>query len=270
MVTRRTRNPNKTQGVRMRCAAFALALILGCLSGTSTAQTAPQALPKAEQILDRYIEAIGGLAAMEKINNRVTKGTMSIPAAGVTLSITVYQARPNKYYSVMDSAATGKVETGSDGEVAWQMSATGGPQIFEGKEKASQLHLNIFDRLAYWRKIFKQVETTGTEDVAGKPCYKVLATPPDLAPQTFFFDKESGLLVKFLMTAESQMGAIQVESFPSDYQRIDGILMPRKNVVKTVGPERIATIESIEQNVDLPADRFALPAEIKAMVKKNP
>jgi hypothetical protein len=66
------------------------------------------------------------------------------------------------------------------------------------------------------------------------------------------------------------MGAIPVESFPGDYMRIDGILLPRKNVVKTVGPERIATIESIEQNVDLPADRFALPAEIKALVKKNP
>ena len=178
--------------------ALTLALILGYLSGTSTAQTAPQALPKAEQILDRYIEAIGGLAAMEKINNRVTKGTMDIPTAGVKLSITVYQARPNKYYSVMDSAATGKVETGSDGEVVWQISTTSGPQIFEGKEKASQLHLNVFDRLAYWRKIFKQVETTGTEDVAGKSCYKVLATPPDLAPQTLFFDKESGLLVKLV------------------------------------------------------------------------
>jgi hypothetical protein len=194
---------------------------------------------------------------------------MDIPAAGVKLSVTVYQARPDKSYSLVDSAATGKIETGSDGQVAWQISATSGPQVFEGKEKAGQLHLNIFDRLAYWRKIFKQVETIGMEDVAGKSCYKVLATPPDLAPQTLFFDRESGLLVKLSMTVESQMGAIPVESFPSEYQRIDGILMPRKNVIKTVGPERVATVDSIEHNVNLPPDRFALPAEIKALIKKN-
>ena len=269
-MTRKTRNWNNIHGVRRIFIAITLSLILGSLTGTGIAQIAPQALPKAEQILDRYIEAIGGLAAMEKINNRVTKGTMDIPAAGIKLSVTVYQARPNKSYSLVESAATGRIETGSDGEVAWQITATGGPQIFEGKEKASQLHLNIFDRLAYWRKAFKQVETTGMEDVAGKSCYKVLATPPDLAPQTLFFDKESGLLVKLSMTTESQMGPIPVESFPSDYRPIDGILMPRKNVIKTVGPERVATVDSIEHNVNLPPDRFALPPEIKALIKKNP
>ncbi len=269
-MTRRTNNRNNIQGARMRCVALTLALILGNLASTGNAQTPPQALPKAEQVLDRYIEAIGGLAAMEKINNRVTKGTMDIPAAGVKLSITVYQERPNKSYTIIESAATGKIENGSDGEVAWQISATSGPQIFEGKEKAGQLHLNIFDRLAQWRKIFKQVETTGIEDVAGKSCYKVVATPPDIAPQTLFFDRETGLLVKLSMTSESQMGTIPVESFPSDYQRIDGILMPRKNVIKTVGPERVATVDSIEHNVNLPPDRFALPAEIKALIKKNP
>jgi hypothetical protein len=269
-VTRKTRNWNKIPSVRRMFVAITLALILGNLASTGNAQTAPQALPKAEQILDRYIEAIGGLAAMEKINNRVTKGTMDVPAAGVKLSITVYSARPNKSYTVIESAATGKIENGSDGEVAWQISATSGPQVFEGKEKASQLHLNIFDRLAQWRKIFKQVETTGMEDVAGKSCYKVVATPPDLAPQTLFFDKDSGLLVKLSMTSESQMGPIPVESFPSDYQPVDGILMPRKNVIKTVGPERVATVDSIEHNVNLPPDRFALPAEIKALIKKKP
>jgi len=72
------------------------------------------------------------------------------------------------------------------------------------------------------------------------------------------------------MTSESQMGAIPVESFPSDYQRIDGILLRRKNLIKSVGPERVVTIESVEHNAALPADRFALPAEIEILVNKSP
>jgi outer membrane lipoprotein-sorting protein len=255
---------------KRRFLAATTALLLGGLAGASSAQISQQEFPKAEQILDRYVEAIGGLAASEKIHNRVSRATVEIPAAGIKLSVTMYQARPNKAYSVVESAATGKIESGTDGEVAWQISATNGPQLLEGKEKTNSLHINIFDRLVYWRKVFKQVETAGIEDVAGKACYKVVATPPDLPPQTMFFDKESYLLVKVSMTMESQAGTIPLESSLSDYRSVDGVLMPYKTVIKTIGPERISTVDGIEQNVNLPADRFALPAAIKALIKKNP
>ena len=261
---------NRFSGAGLRNATFAAAatvLLITVLTSAIVAQTAQQRVPKAEQILDRYVEAIGGLAALEKINNRVSKGTMAIAAAGIQLSVTIYQARPAKAYSVVESAVTGKIESGTDGVVAWQMSATSGPQLMEGKEKAFQLHMNVFYRLVYWRKAFKQVETAGMEDVAGKPCYKIVANPPDLAPQALYFDKESGLLVRFSLTTESQAGTIPVETTLSDYRSVDGILLAHKTVIKAIGPERVATIEKYEQNVSLPADRFALPAEIKALIK---
>ena len=247
--------------------AAAMILLLTAITAAVVAQTPQTPLPKAELILDKYVEAIGGLAALEKINNRVSKGTLSIAAAGIQLSVAVYQARPDKAYSIIESPATGKIETGTDGTVVWQMSATSGPQLMAGKEKAFQLHMNVFDRLVYWRKVFKQVETTGIEDVAGRPCYKIVVSPPDLPPQTLYVDKETSLLVKFSTTAESQAGIIPVESTFSDYESVDGILLAHKTVIKSIGPERIATIEKYEQNISLPADRFALPAEIKALIK---
>ena len=224
--------------------------------------------PRAEQILDQYVEAIGGLAALEKISNRVIKGTMEIAGAGVKLSIAAYQARPNKAYTVIDSPATGKIETGTNGEVAWQVSALAGAQLMEGKEKASFLHMNIFDRAVYWRTSFQKIEAAGTEDVSGKPCYKVVVTPKDLPPQTVFFDKETHLVVRITMTIENQAGIIPSDSHLSDYKRVDGILLPHKTVTRLMGQQRITIMESIEQNIQLPPDRFELPAEIKALIKK--
>ena len=250
--------------------AATMVSLLTALTCAIVAQTTQTPLPKAEQILDKYVEAIGGLAALEKINNRVSTGTMNIAAAGIQLSLTVYQARPNKAYSVIESSVTGKIETGTDGAAVWQISATTGPQLMEGKEKAFQLHMNIFDRMAYWRKAYKQVETAGIEDVAGKPCYKIVVTPPDLTPQTLYIDKETNLPVKLSLTTESQAGTIPVETMLSDYRPVDGVLLAHKSVIKTIGPERVATIEKYEHNVNLPADRFAPPAEIKALIKKTP
>ena len=71
--------------------------------------------------------------------------------------------------------------------------------------------------------------------MAGKPCYKAVVTPVDLPAQTMFFDKESHLLTKAMMTTESQAGTIPVESYLSDYKPLDGVLMPRKSVTKVLG-----------------------------------
>jgi hypothetical protein len=256
---------------RSGLAAALAAVLFACVPAVRWPATAcPQEVPAAQQVLDSYVEAIGGLKTLEKIQNRVIRAAMQIPAAGIQLSLTSYQARPNLAYSIVDSAATGKIETGTDGSVVWQISTTAGAQVLDGKEKATQLHLNIFDRLVVWRKAFKEVENKGIEDVAGRPCYKIVATTAELSPQTLFFDVESRLLVRFAMTTESQAGSIPVQTTLSDYRAVDGILLPHKTVVRTVGPERVVTVEKIEHNVALPADRFALPAEIQALVKKRP
>jgi len=249
----------------------ALAVLLCPSSGISRPRAADDQLPKAELVLDWYVDATGGMAAYDRINNRLTKSTLEIAGTGITLPMTHYQAKPNKAYMIVDSTATGKIESGTDGDVVWDMSALSGPQTKkEGIERANFLHLNTIDRLAYWRKSYKQVETVGVEDVSGKFCYEVLATPQEAAPQTLFFDKDSHLLLKVTMTIESAAGKVPVESYLSDYKPADGVLLSRKTVMKLMGQERIATVQSVEQNVDLPADRFDLPAEIKVLAKKNP
>ena len=263
-------NP-KISGVPAFVLAVAALLMLtpGPFADAGRALPLQDTLPKAEQILDQYVTAIGGLAALEKVNNRVIKGTLEIAGAGIKLAIAVYQARPNKAYTVLDSAATGKIETGTNGEVAWQLSAMAGPQVLEGEERVNFLHLNIFDRLAYWRTSFKKVETSGAEDVSGKPCYKVTATPAGLPPQTLYFDKESHLLLRAEMTVVNQAGTFASDTYLSDYRPVNGITLAHRTVTKLMGQERITTMESVEQNVELPADRFDLPAEIKALIKKD-
>lgn len=237
--------------------------------GPVTLQASEEVLPKAEEILDGFVEATGGLAAYDKIQNRVTKGTLEMAGMGINLSITTYNARPNKSYSLVESEATGKMESGCDGSVVWENSAMQGAQIKEGKERAFMLRLNTFDRMAYWRKAFQKVECTGVEDIEGTPCYKVVATPADGDPELYFFDKETNLLIKSEMTMESQMGTIKGQMFPGDYEKFDGILVPKSVKIVVMGMERTMTMTSLEHNVKLPEDIFALPPEIQALLDKT-
>ncbi|MHC4416913.1 MAG: LolA-like protein [Planctomycetota bacterium] len=245
--------------------SLALLALAGAV-GTGAAST-EIALPAADVILDGYIEATGGKAAHGKVINRVTKASMDIAAQGITLDLTSYSARPNRKYSLIESDVFGKIEKGTDGTTVWEISAMMGPQIKEGQEKTDFLREAMFDRMIMWRDVYKKAECVGIETVSDKPAYKVVLTPEGGKPQTLYFDQASKLLVKLDITAETSMGVFPAETFFEDYREVGGILHPFRTRIVTMGQERVLTIDSIEQNVDLPSDRFDLPEEIRALLE---
>jgi hypothetical protein len=255
-----------THGVVTFCAAAALTL---CAAARPAAEQAPaSAVPTGEAVLAKYVEATGGVAAYDAITNRVTRARMEIAGAAVVITLTMYAAAPANLYSVAESEATGRIESGVSDGIAWENSAMRGPIVKDGAERDDSLKAANFDRLAHWKNHLKSAECTGTADVNGKAAYRVVATPKSGTPETLFFDVESGLLVRSEMTVATAAGAVPLIADPGDYRRVDGIMMAFASRMKVMGQERVVTIEQVSHNVAMPADRFALPAEIKALVKK--
>lgn len=264
-------NRNKMRlmsGIRV-IPVMALFIITLSLTTPGIVRGADEVLPTVDKILDGYIQATGGLAAYEKIQNRVTKANMEIGGAGITLSMTSYEARPNKSYILIESDAVGKIESGTDGDVVWENSAMSGPQVKEGKERASMLRLSTFERMVNWRNAFKSIECTGVETIEGTPCYKVVGISEEGDEEVFFYDKETNLMVKSVMTVESPMGTVKMDLYPGNMEKIDGILVPKEIKYVGMGMERFVRVTSIEHNVEMPKDRFALPAAIQAIVDKK-
>lgn len=242
-----------------------LALVgLALATGTATA-----AEPTAEALLDGYVEAMGGKAAMEKIDNRVTHGKMEMAAQGIEMTLTLYSARPNLSYVLVESEMVGKIEKGSDGEVYWEMSAMMGPQVKEGQERIDYLRDSVFDKWLHWRELYPEVEYLGTETLDDKAVHKVVVKPDSGEPQTLYIDQASNLAVRVDVVVETPMGVVPVISRMKDYREIDGILIPHQMEVEVMGQERLITTDRIEHNVELPAERFALPPEIRAIVERE-
>lgn len=248
------------------CAAAVLTLAAG--TGTAFAQAPAEALPSGDAVLAKYVEATGGVAAYDALKNRVVHARMEILGAGVVLAMTVYAAPPANLYTVVESEATGRIESGVADGVAWENSALRGAIVKDGVERDDALRDAIFDRLPHWKQHLKSAVCTGVADVNGKPAYRVVATPVSGSPQSFYFDRESGLIVRTETTVQSAAGAVQVVAEPGDFRKVDGVLLSFTSRMQVLGQQRVVTIESVEHNVALPADRFAPPAEIKALVKK--
>lgn len=247
-----------------------LVLLLGLIP--SGLQAASRSLPKPERIFGDYIQATGGRAAYDKIQNRITKSKIEIPAAGISMEMTIYQTKPNKSYIVQESPAIGKTENGTDGIVAWQNSAMTGPQLKRDSEKADIINASTMDRFAYWRTAYQSTDCTGLNDVNDRPCYVVVAIPTgNGSPQTLFFDRASKLLVKVAATVKSPMGSVRLESELSDYRKVDGILLPHNTRVTYIDmkQELLFTVVNYEHNTDIPEARFQIPSEIEALVKMD-
>ena len=242
-------------------------LLVGASLAISTGATAAE--PTAEALLDAYVEAMGGKAAMEKIETRVTHGKLEIPAQGIVMNLTLYSARPNLNYTLIESDMVGKIEKGTDGEVSWEMSAMMGTQVKEGQERIDYIRDSTFDKWVHWRELYPEVEYAGTDSVGETPVHKVVVKPKDGEPQTLFLDQSSNLAVRVDIVAETPMGVFPVASYLKDYREIDGILIPHTMEVEVMGQKRLITTDKVEHNVELPADRFALPAEVRAIVDKG-
>jgi len=87
------------------------------MAGPKGAETPKQQTgPAAEQLLDKYLQAAGGTAAIEKITSRVMKGTIDF--GGMSLPIDIYAKDPEQRISFTHMAGGDSV-TAFNGHEGW-------------------------------------------------------------------------------------------------------------------------------------------------------
>ena len=87
---------------------FATLLVL-CVAGSTSVRTGAQTppTPTIDQILDKYVTASGGRAAIEKMTSASAKGTIDIPDAGVSGTVELLQKAPAKSLTTVDLGPVG-------------------------------------------------------------------------------------------------------------------------------------------------------------------
>ncbi len=253
-------------GFKLVVTGFLCVSLFTIMPGTVLSQTAFDS--EAVSVIQKYIETTGGLANYETIQNRVITSRIEIAGSGIFLDVKVYQEKPNKSYTLVESDATGKMESGTDGDIVWEKSAMRGALIKEGEDRESFLSLNMFDRMIYWRKYFSRIQYEGKADVDEKRVHKLIFTPVMGDSFTAYFDDQSFLMNRMEITMNTDMGATPVVSYVDDYRDVGGVRIPYQTRIVLMGQERISRVIEIKHNVDLPADRFQIPEEIRALLKE--
>ena len=127
----------------------------------------------------------------------------------------------------------------------------------------------VFNEEIRKKEVNEKIECVGVEDVEGKPAYKIVLTQKGGKTETEFYDKTSHLLVKETAKVNSPMGEIEVEVFPSDYKKVDGLLMPFTVTQKVLNQEIKIKMADVKHNVEIPPDTFRRPAKLGDAAEKK-
>ena len=234
---------------------------------TESADKPKVKLPPAKEIIAKYIKATGGEQARRKHASSHSKGTMSMPAMGMSGTLEAFAAKPNRMLIKVDMPGMGVLSEGFDGKVGWSIQPMMGPSIKEGVElEQRRIGADYYGEIRK-DKLYKSMETVDLTEFEGKKCYKIKLVPEKGPPVFEFYEVQSGLRRGSQLTAITPMGDMPLTNVESEYKKMGDLLVATKNVQKIMMQEIVIEIESIEfDKVDDAV--FKLPPEIETLANE--
>jgi photosynthetic reaction center cytochrome c subunit len=224
---------------------------------TAAPAPAPAGLPSAAEILDKYVAALGGAAAIEKISSRVGTGTVAF-AAGPALPVQISWKAPGKQIMTVH-LPSGDSVTVWNGHAGW-LSAPGAPvhetneADFEGARLDADLHLPI-----HLKQLFSDIKVIDVEKVRDHDAVLLLASSPGKSSLELFFDAQSGLLLRQLRFSKSPLGLNPTRTDYDDYKDFDGVKVPLHMTIARPRTKLDIQLDKVSQNVAVDDAQFEAP-----------
>jgi hypothetical protein len=221
----------------------------------------------ADQILDKYIQAVGGAQALARLTSFTARGTYEgFDSDFAQVPVDVYAKAPNLRATVVHMAGGDSTST-YDGREAW----LAGPATLTpvplmplvgadlgGARLDAQLFFpgQIRQLLTNWRADFPAVT------IEDKPVQVVQGSMPDGTRVKLYFDRASGLLVRQTRYATTAVGTIPTHIIYSDYRVVPGldVKIPFTWQMTWVDGQSTIKVASVQPNAAIDAARFGKPA----------
>lgn len=227
---------------------------------------AAPSLPTADQILAKYIEALGGEQAIRKVTSRLItakRQNLSLPTVPLPppLQTEQYMKAPNLTVTLTHTPA-GVTAEGFDGTTVWSQDAQGRVSEVTGVAESRAKRTADFYECLDLKHEYTVMTVQGITKVGDRKAYLVIGLPEGDSPERLFFDVRTGLLLRKITTVPTPVG-----DFPSgiDYEDYrdagSGVKYPFLIRITGVSPTISSTIhvQKVQDNVAIDNGMFAKP-----------
>jgi outer membrane lipoprotein-sorting protein len=273
---------------RVSCATIAFALLPSLMTGadTSTKAAAPQL--SATQIVEKNVEARGGISAWRALQTLEMKGKLqaggnkrpTIPVPGTRIGPEINSKRPVEQVQL---PFVMELQRGRKQRLEIQFNGQTALQVYDGSQgwklrpflnrhevekytadelKQASAQSDIDGLLIDYAGKGTKVELEGVEKVEGRSAYNLKVTDKNGNMRHDWVDAQTFLEIKVEGAPRRLDGKYHpVSTYLRDYRAVNGLVMPylMETVVEGVKDTEKIQIEEIVSNPKLDESRFAMP-----------
>jgi hypothetical protein len=220
----------------------------------------------ADQILDKYIQALGGVPVLAGLTSFIAKGTYEgYETLSEKVPVEIFARAPNQLTTVIHTQNGDSVST-FDGKNGWVAAAdklmrvlplSGGD--LEGARIDAFLSFPAGIKQDFqWRTGFPSVS------IDNHPVQVIQNVVRGENGAKLYFDSQSGLLVRQVRYVDTAVGVIPTRIDYSDYRDVAGVKVPFRRVVTWTDGRSTIEFSEVQPNAGIEAGKFAEPAPPKA------
>ncbi len=219
--------------------------------------------PTADQVFDKYFEALGGTQRLAGLTSIVAKGLYSgYDSDNQKVPVDIYAKAPAQMTTVVHAGLGDSIRVFS-GTNAWIASPdralpllplTGGDVLAAKIDATVVFGTGIKQLFPQWRVAEATIDDKDVRMVEG--------VAPGQLPLKLYFDEETGLLVRVLHLTNTVIGFNPTQVDFADYREIPGagVKVPFHRVTTWTDNQTTVDLSDIQANVPIEASRFAQPA----------
>lgn len=220
-----------------------------------------ETLPTVDEVIAKYVQALGGKDALEKVTSREIVAARTSPN-GSSISEEILWKAPDRMLDVLKTQQ-GAFETGYNGGAnGWTHSARGAG-VLSGDDLEQFKREGQLFQPSKLKEIYTQISVVGTEKIGDREAFVVRATTAAKGRERLYFDKQTGLLLRRYTIIPTIIGAYPVQVNYDDYREVGGVKIPF--VVRTSLPGRAweRKVAEVKLNPAIDDARFNPPAATK-------
>jgi hypothetical protein len=214
----------------------------------------------ADQILDKYLAAIGGPGALSKITSFTAKGTYSgFDTGHAEVPVDIYARAPNQRTWII-RMFNGDSYRVFDGQRGW-FAGPDSPAPIVALASGNLDRARIEAGLAFpggIKSLYKQWRA-GRTAIDDKDVSIVQGINPGLLPVNFYFDNGTGLLIRMVRWNETPVGPVPTEINYADYRDVAGVKMPFTWTASQTYMQMTIKLSGIQPNAPVEPSRFVQP-----------
>jgi photosynthetic reaction center cytochrome c subunit len=222
-----------------------------------SAESNTAGLPSADEVLQKYLHAIGGADVAARISSRVQNGTLTVGSKH--FPVEVLAKAPAKRVTTVHFPGGDSV-TGVNDEEGWLSTPSRGVHDMGPSElDGAKVDAVLFFSTAI-KQLFKELRVQQQEQINGHMAYLVLGIRDNWPPVQLLFEQESGLLVRIRRYVQTPLGNNPTQIDYADYREEGGVKTPFRWTVARPNARFTIQIEQTQQTTPIADDKFAKPA----------